>query len=220
MLEQNAYEELKSGILEALYEEYEIWDEHPDFGRNLWIDVVRAGDTNLGYWEWVADKVERLIDTTRPFQLKLENGEIALFGFERWEERVVVTLGPDQSIQLYLVSPDRKVSALAYSAQVLDLEKIRKVVTQEMGNSWCICNMLENQKIIPKIEEFILEQDSEYRCPDCGHEKIAVKAEVSVHLDKFGNSEDIDTTDPFFDGDSFAVCRNCGSEGQLKKFSL
>ena len=73
-------------------------------------------------------------------------------------------------------------------------------------------------RIIDSVISRLKGQSPEYRCPDCGHDKLAVKAEVSVHINQFGDSEDIDTTDSYFDSDSHAVCQGCFTEGPLKKF--
>jgi hypothetical protein len=63
-----------------------------------------------------------------------------------------------------------------------------------------------------------LAERPEYRCPDCGHEKIGVKAEISAKLDRNGDLVDIDPNDSSFDQDSHAVCQGCFTEGPLKKF--
>lgn len=44
-----------------LIEEYgkgDVWGEHPDYPREDWGNEAADNDTSLGYWEWVAHKVE------------------------------------------------------------------------------------------------------------------------------------------------------------------
>lgn len=43
---------------EKLKEEYGLWGEHPDCPRADWALEATNGDTVLGYWEWVAAKLE------------------------------------------------------------------------------------------------------------------------------------------------------------------
>jgi hypothetical protein len=41
-------------------------DDHPGFDSSEWIRAVRAGQTRLGYWEWVLDQLAcRQKDVTR-----------------------------------------------------------------------------------------------------------------------------------------------------------
>lgn len=39
---------------DQLSEQYGYWEEHPHYDRPAWIFDVVNGDTNLGYWRWVA----------------------------------------------------------------------------------------------------------------------------------------------------------------------
>jgi len=34
------------------------WSEDPEFGRDEWSQDARDGDTNMGYWDWVAHRRE------------------------------------------------------------------------------------------------------------------------------------------------------------------
>lgn len=36
----------------------DVWDSNPYFPREAWQYLVNIGDTNLGYWDWVAHKIE------------------------------------------------------------------------------------------------------------------------------------------------------------------
>jgi hypothetical protein len=42
----------------ALSDQYGLWNEHPDHPEDEWVDQVVNGDTRLGYWEWVAIKLD------------------------------------------------------------------------------------------------------------------------------------------------------------------
>jgi len=35
------------------------WGEYPGWPRNDWRNEVAAGDTTLGYWEWVVDQTDK-----------------------------------------------------------------------------------------------------------------------------------------------------------------
>lgn len=34
------------------------WSQHPAFPMRMWREEVSAGDTVLGYWEWVEHQIE------------------------------------------------------------------------------------------------------------------------------------------------------------------
>jgi hypothetical protein len=36
----------------------DYWSEHPTFIRSDWVYEVSGGNTNQGYWEWVASSIE------------------------------------------------------------------------------------------------------------------------------------------------------------------
>jgi hypothetical protein len=38
-------------------ETYGYWGNHPDHHPSDWEDEVTNGDTRLGYWEWVAARI-------------------------------------------------------------------------------------------------------------------------------------------------------------------
>ena len=52
-------QEVMSESVEALMAE-DTWGEHPIHTRNDWIAMVAAGDTQLGYWNWLDHTLERL----------------------------------------------------------------------------------------------------------------------------------------------------------------
>jgi len=35
-----------------------VWGDHPRYPAALWEDCVGDGDTRLGYWEWVANRID------------------------------------------------------------------------------------------------------------------------------------------------------------------
>lgn len=37
------------------------WSEHPIFAKNAWAGAVSSGETELGYWQWVNDRVEAVL---------------------------------------------------------------------------------------------------------------------------------------------------------------
>lgn len=51
------YEEDPSGP-EQLSEKYGFWGEHPDYTAADWSREASANSTRLGYWEWVAKKIQ------------------------------------------------------------------------------------------------------------------------------------------------------------------
>jgi hypothetical protein len=38
-------------------ENYEYWDEHPDFSVEDWGNEARYNHTRLGYWDWVKTRI-------------------------------------------------------------------------------------------------------------------------------------------------------------------
>lgn len=54
------FEELvdEAGIREYVTFDLEPWQDHPDFPKLDWQDEVKAGDTQLGYIEWVKAQIE------------------------------------------------------------------------------------------------------------------------------------------------------------------
>jgi hypothetical protein len=44
--------------VDKMIEMYGVWGEHPDHPRSDWQYAVANGDSNLGYWEWVANRME------------------------------------------------------------------------------------------------------------------------------------------------------------------
>lgn len=43
---------------DELISEYGCWGEHPDCPRKDWQYEVANNDTNLGYWDWTANRIE------------------------------------------------------------------------------------------------------------------------------------------------------------------
>ena len=43
---------------EALEEQYGHWGSHPDFPAEDWMYEAGNGDTRLGYWDWVVNKLQ------------------------------------------------------------------------------------------------------------------------------------------------------------------
>lgn len=41
-------------------EKANVWDEYTEFPRHDWAYEVENDDTNLGYWDWVRNKIEAL----------------------------------------------------------------------------------------------------------------------------------------------------------------
>ena len=49
-----------STVAEQLKEKFGgHWNEHPDHIVKNWKDEVAKDDTRLGYWEWVAQKIQQ-----------------------------------------------------------------------------------------------------------------------------------------------------------------
>lgn len=44
-------------VAEEFSEKYGYWSEHPEHPRSGWIFDAVNEDTQLGYWEWVADRI-------------------------------------------------------------------------------------------------------------------------------------------------------------------
>ena len=44
-------------LLSDLADNYDYWDEHPDFPSSDWRYEVANEDTREGYWFWVAAKI-------------------------------------------------------------------------------------------------------------------------------------------------------------------
>lgn len=42
--------------------EHDTWSEHPEWSREEWREAVSRGDTQRGYWDWVAYQVETHAD--------------------------------------------------------------------------------------------------------------------------------------------------------------
>lgn len=40
----------------------DAWGEHPDFPRRAWQDAAYAGETQLGYWDWVQHRRDEKAD--------------------------------------------------------------------------------------------------------------------------------------------------------------
>lgn len=40
-----------------LREAFGAWSDHPEYPPEDWREEIAAGDTRLGYWEWVAHKI-------------------------------------------------------------------------------------------------------------------------------------------------------------------
>lgn len=51
---------ISSTLVITLQEKHGIWGEIKSFPREDWKTEVANGDTNLGYWEWSANKLEEI----------------------------------------------------------------------------------------------------------------------------------------------------------------
>ena len=85
------YPEPKGGAILTVAElrlKYATESEHPKFGKGGWSDEVAQGNTERGYWEWVAAQLEEEANEVRPadhtIYVKVEGGvvqSIAVRGF-------------------------------------------------------------------------------------------------------------------------------------------
>lgn len=55
LAQTGAFEEAES---EKLKEKYGVWGEHPAYPVSDWQYEVGNDDTRLGYWPWVAHRIE------------------------------------------------------------------------------------------------------------------------------------------------------------------
>jgi len=59
-MELKAGQRTKTEITEVIQRQTNggIWGNHPRYPAALWQDCVHDGDTRLGYWEWVANRID------------------------------------------------------------------------------------------------------------------------------------------------------------------